>query len=744
MSVFMKKIVIFLGILLIPASLLRAGELRGKVVNAETDRPLVGANVLIPGTLRGAATDANGEFVLKSVPKDKAIVLHIRHIGFEEVSISLEPNAADAGVIRLQPVTLSLADEVVVIAERNNDAYLRTAMQSNPDGSGRILRDIPGLQAVSRAAVAYDPVIRGLKASQIEVTIDGIKIVPACNGRMDPATAYVDLAEIEAMTITKGAFRSSGLGSGLGGTINFSKMKPTYSRELSTRLSLGASYHSVFSGDREFVRGELSKGKFSLQLAASRRKGDNYQSGDGEVAYSAFNDVHYDAMLGVRLSDRQELRIAHYRSEGKDTGYPALPMDTRDHTAMLYSIDYSFAQAPVIGADLQLKLYRSEIDHTMDNLDRPTARMREMVVLGETETTGGNLSAKYQLGQGTFTAGFDVWQLFATALRSMRVTRTGMQMSSLMWPDVTIDNAALFAEYRHVLAENLVAVAGARLTSTSAEAGKPAEAFVQYHQGVALDADELYGSGFVQLAYTPAPEWDMTFGIARGVRAADHKERYSWFSPNQLDGYDYIGDPRVQPEKSVQFNLMLRKQTQNLQFKVEPYFTLLQDYIAGRVLENMQPKSMGARGVKQYANFGSATIAGIDFGLRWKVHPLFVVFSNMSWARGEDIDNDVPMPEIPPLSTLSGIRYVHPSERLTLQAEARIVARQDRISPLTGEDATDGFAVYNLHATFRAGGRFVVQAGVENIADKFYHEHLDRANIAQPGRNYYLRVVQNF
>jgi iron complex outermembrane receptor protein len=33
-----------------------------------------------------------------------------------------------------------------------------------------------------------------------------------------------------------------------------------------------------------------------------------------------------------------------------------------------------------------------------------------------------------------------------------------------------------------------------------------------------------------------------------------------------------------------------------------------------------------------------------------------------------------------------------------------------------------------------------IQAGVENILDKQYHEHLDWGNINRPGRNVYAQI----
>ena len=44
------------------------GKIIGKVTDAETNQPLVGANVIIEGTTMGAATDLNGDFYIINIP----------------------------------------------------------------------------------------------------------------------------------------------------------------------------------------------------------------------------------------------------------------------------------------------------------------------------------------------------------------------------------------------------------------------------------------------------------------------------------------------------------------------------------------------------------------------------------------------------------------------------------------------------------------------------------------------------
>ena len=745
---FKSKFILFFIIAALPISLFAndTGVVRGRVVDAENGEGIPVANVMIRGTLLGAATDRDGYFEIHNLPNKPRIELIVQHIGYKAQTQKLELASVSQQLleIELHRTALLLTDEVVVIAERANDAYLQTALRSNPDGGGRMLRDIPGLQAVSRSGVAYDPVIRGLKEEQINVTIDGIKIVPACNGRMDPATAYADFGELNALEISKGPFSTTGLGTALGGKINFEKSPVRFSDALAVHGSMGMSYNSTSRGDREFLRGEISNNRFDLQLSASRQNGENYQSAEGEVPFSAYFDRHLDAILGLRLAKNQSLRLAHYRSDGQNTGYPALPMDTRDHSARLYGLDYTADRAYFGMSSLHLKIYRSEIHHVMDNLDRPTAAMMEMVATGDTETTGGNFTAQWRFGRHSVQFGADIWDVFATSVRSSLKKNTGMRMSSLMWPDVTMTSAALYGEYQNLLSERWIASAGLRFNASRADAASPSPEFMDFHNISDTRASDSDVSGFVRLAYLPGTPWQASLSLGRGVRAPDHKERYSWYLINRLDGYDYIGDPRTQPETNWFVNLSLRHRSGTLELKVEPYVNFMQNSIFGEVLPDLTPKTPGAKGVKVYTNIGAARIYGLDIGFNWNVVRSISLFSNISYARGQDLDRSAPLPEMPPLSTLTGVRYLHPSNRFWVQVETRAAVRQDNISPYTGEDETPSFVIYNVHSNIRIGTGFNLQAGVENVSNVFYHEHLDRGNIPRAGRNAYMRAMLSF
>ena len=65
------------------------GSVSGRVTDAQTGDPLVGANVLVVGTNLGAATDINGEYAISRVPAG-AQRLNANYIGFASSSSNVD------------------------------------------------------------------------------------------------------------------------------------------------------------------------------------------------------------------------------------------------------------------------------------------------------------------------------------------------------------------------------------------------------------------------------------------------------------------------------------------------------------------------------------------------------------------------------------------------------------------------------------------------------------------------------
>jgi len=89
--------------------------LKGKVVSASTDEPLIGASVLLAGTNKGTVTDVDGMFSLKDVPSG-AQTLEISYLGYQTRTIQIDvPSSGmiDLGTIELEEGGVGLKEVVV-------------------------------------------------------------------------------------------------------------------------------------------------------------------------------------------------------------------------------------------------------------------------------------------------------------------------------------------------------------------------------------------------------------------------------------------------------------------------------------------------------------------------------------------------------------------------------------------------------------------------------------------------------
>ena len=73
-----RFLVLFLCTLLVLTAVTaqgQTGEVRGTVINSVTKEPLIGASVIVQGTMKGAATDFEGAFAIKGLNPGKYILV---------------------------------------------------------------------------------------------------------------------------------------------------------------------------------------------------------------------------------------------------------------------------------------------------------------------------------------------------------------------------------------------------------------------------------------------------------------------------------------------------------------------------------------------------------------------------------------------------------------------------------------------------------------------------------------------
>lgn len=118
---FTLNVLLFLAIA--AGAIAQTGTIKGKIVDAKTDEPLIGASVLIEGTTHGAAADLDGNYVIQNVPAGSHTLVSSYVSYLQEIiaDVTVEGNNETVIDIRLVSDDITL-QEVEVIARANRES----------------------------------------------------------------------------------------------------------------------------------------------------------------------------------------------------------------------------------------------------------------------------------------------------------------------------------------------------------------------------------------------------------------------------------------------------------------------------------------------------------------------------------------------------------------------------------------------------------------------------------------------
>lgn len=597
---------------------------------------------------------------------------------------------------------------------------------------------LPEINLVRRGSFGMEPSIRNFRDGQINVLIDGMRIHGACTDKMDPVTIYVEpinLEQLELRTASQGFLE----GSSIGGTINFRLAVPDTVNKGRITGVVNSGYQSAANGIYEAVALNYADGRWAFRASGTYRKSQDYRSGKGAViAYSGFQKFNGTWATRYQINDQTALRLDLLFDEGWNIGYAALPMDVGYAAARIISVTLDHAAESSRKLSWQAKVYGNSIRHFMDDTRRPNVPMH-MDMPGFSKTIGFQSTGSIQM-QTKQRLQFTVDASRTNLRASMTMYEANqLPMFMLTWPDNSKWQAGAGINWIVKLDSATQLQANGRIDAINYHlmTAEAKDQLVVFGYPVA-PLNKILGGAGLQLSRFIFRNWTSTFSLSYGQRMPTAGELYGIYLFNSNDGFDYIGNPGLKVEKSLQAEGAINYQYKKNRVRMAINYGRVYDFIKGFHEESLSAMTIGARGVKRYLNIDLATVISMEVSTQFFVLKQLQWINTLRYNYAKD-GTGSPLPQIAPLKYIGVMRYGF--QQFSAGMEMEYTARQSRIDKTFGEDPTASYML--LH--FRSGYQFLlgnvrneIQIGCENLLDKQYHEHLDWGNIARPGRNIYV------
>lgn len=295
--------------------------LRGKVVDAENNEPLIGATVTVNGVK--VATDIDGAFTVKGVKGTAEIT--VDYIGYKSKSMKTNASKGDIATISLKPDGRMLDDVVVTsqvaVARKTPVAVSSVPLSFIEEKIGtqefpEILKSTPGVHANKEGGGYGDSEIymRGFDNTNIAVMVNGVPMNDMENQNVYWSN-WAGLTDVtRTMQTQRGLGASKVSAPSVGGTINI------ITKSLEAKKG-GSIYYGMGNDNMNkvmfTVSTGMSKSGWAMTLLGSKTWGNGYAQGTDFTGYTYFLNI------SKRLNDNHQLSFTafgapqeHYQRKG--------------------------------------------------------------------------------------------------------------------------------------------------------------------------------------------------------------------------------------------------------------------------------------------------------------------------------------------------------------------------------------------------------------------------------------------
>ena len=194
------------------------GKISGRVVDGSTGDPLPGCNILMDGTVLGAASDLDGNYYILNIPPG-TYTLRFMMIGYGQLRVTNVEVMTDltTTIDAELNVEVMKGQEVTVVAERpmiQKDLTSTTSIVGAEEMESLPVTEVGDVLAMQAGYV--DGSLRGGRRGEVMYMIDG---VPMTDSYDRSSTVNVNTSMVQELQVISGAFNAE-YGQAMSGIVN--------------------------------------------------------------------------------------------------------------------------------------------------------------------------------------------------------------------------------------------------------------------------------------------------------------------------------------------------------------------------------------------------------------------------------------------------------------------------------------------------------------------------------------------
>lgn len=624
---------------------------------------------------------------------------------------------------------------------------LKTPRQPVPASDGSdYLKTIPGFSQIRNGGTNGDPVFRGMFGSRLRILTNNSEMLGACPARMDAPTSYISPENFDVLTLVKGPETVLWGPGNSAGTLRFDREPPRFEEPgIKGNASILAASNNRFDENADLSLGSEDG---YIRFTGNKSRSSDYKDGNGDRVPSKWNKWNTDVAVGWTPDKDTLLEITAGKGNG-EARYAGRSMDGSQFKRESLGMRFEKSNIGDVFDKFEASAYYNYANHIMDNysLRSPGTASGSMDMSSSMDMSGSSMDMDTPMAMqldrrtvGGRMMGTWLWQDYQLQSGVDTQLNTHRSKDDSEWvKDARFHDYGLFTELTWYASDKSKVIGGARLDRTLVD---------NYTSTGAGSRSDTLPAGFIRFEHTLS---DLPLMLYAGVGYTERFPDY-WelFSPTYGPGGGSAFD-NVKTEKTTQLDIGAQYNNKRFTGWVSAYLGRVNDFILFRY--NPSDTSISQ------ADNVDATIMGGEAGYSFQLSDHWKTDASLAYSWAQNTTNHQPLPQIPPLEARLGLNWE--SGNWSSGGLLRLVSAQHRLAEnegnVVGKDfgSSKGFAIFSANMAYQMTKQLKVSAGVDNLFDTAYSEHLNLAGnssfgysantaVNEPGRTWWAKVNVTF